>query len=160
MFFKPIFQVYLPALQGHLPRNVLRTFRAFLEFYYIACRDVITEDDLKQLEDAMSRFHAFREVFAPIRGRNGFSLPRQHSMVHYLLLIRLFAAPNGHCTSITESKHIRVVKEVWRRSSRHKAVFQMLRTNQRLDQLSAAKVDFRTRRMLDGTLLHSITHRK
>ena len=142
-------------MQGHLPGNVLRTFRAFLEFYYIACKDVITEDDLKQLQDAMSRFHAFREVFAPIRGKNGFSLPRQHSMVHYLLLIRLFAAPNGHCT---ESKHIRAVKETWHRSSRHKAVFQMLRTNQRLDQLSAANVDFSKRGMLNGTLLHSVAH--
>src|SRR5258705_3200577 len=39
-------QLYLPALQGHLPADVLRTFRAFLEFCYIARRDVITEDDL------------------------------------------------------------------------------------------------------------------
>jgi hypothetical protein len=139
-------------LQGHLPGDVLRTFRAFLEFYFIARRDVITEDDLEELQDAISRLHAFREVFRPIR-RNGFSLPRQHAIVHYPALIRLFAAPNGLCSSITESKHIRAVKEPWRRSNRNQALFQMLTTNQRIDQLSAARVDFTKRGMLNGSVL-------
>ena len=150
------YQVYLPALQGHLPGDVLRIFSAFLEFYYTARRDVITEDDLDKLEDVISRLHSFRTVFAPIRGAKGFSLPRQHAIVHYPSLIRLFAAPNRLCSSITESKHIRAVKEPWRRSNRNEAIFQMLRTNQRLDQLSAARVDFTKRGMLNGTLLESV----
>jgi hypothetical protein len=95
------------------PPDVIRTFRALLEFYYIARRDVITEDDLDELESAITRFHKYREVFSPIRGKNGFSLPRQHAIVHYPAVIRLFGAPNGVCTSITESKHIRAVKEPW-----------------------------------------------
>jgi len=148
-------QVYLPALQGHLPGDVIRTFCAFLEFCYTAHRDVITEDDLAELEDALSRFHLFREVFAPIRP-NGFLLPRQHALVHYPDLIRLFGAPNGICSSITESKHICAVKEPWRRSSRNEALLQMLVTNQCLDQLSAAHVEFGERGMLNGTLLESV----
>jgi hypothetical protein len=148
--------VYLPALQGHLPVDVVRTFCAFLEFCYIARRDIITEDDLAELEDAISRFHSFQEVFAPIRGKNGFSLPRQHSMVHYPDLIRLFGAPNGLCSSITESKHIHAVKEPWHRSNRTQALFQMLTTNQRLDQLAAAQVDFTQCGMLAGTLLEHV----
>jgi len=143
-------------LQGHLPGDVIRTFRAFLEFCYIARRDVITEDDLAEMKDALSRFHSFREIFAPIRGKNGFSLPRQHSIVHYPALIRLFGAPNGICTSITESKHIRAVKEPWRRSNRNQALFQILTTNQRLDQLSAARDDFTKCGMLEGTLMESV----
>src|SRR5258707_8257988 len=50
-----VLKVYLPALQGHLPVDVIRTFRALLEFYYIARRDVLTEDDLDKLEDAITR---------------------------------------------------------------------------------------------------------
>jgi hypothetical protein len=141
----------MPALQGHLPGEVIRTFRAFLEFCYIARRDVITEDDLDEMDDALLRFHSFREVFRPIRPK-GFSLPRQHSIVHYPTLVRLFGAPNGICSSITESKHIRAVKEPWRRSSRNQALFQMLTTNQRLDQLSAVRDDFTKRGMLNGKL--------
>jgi hypothetical protein len=145
----------LPALQGHLPPGVIRTIRSFLEFYYIAHRDVITEHDLDKLQDAISRFHTYRQVFSPLRGAKGFSLPRQHSIVHYPALIRLFRAPNGLCSSMTESKHIHAVKEPWRRSSRNNALFQMLTTNQRLDQLAAARVNFTKRGMLNGTLLES-----
>jgi hypothetical protein len=65
-------------------------------------------------------------------------------------LVRLFGAPNGLCSSITESKHIRAVKEPWRRSNRNQALGQMLVTNQRLDQLMAARSDFTDRGMLNG----------
>ena len=83
-------------------------------------------------------------------------MPRQHSIIHYYTLIRLFGAPNGLCSSITESKHIRAVKEPWRRSNRNEALGQMLITNQRLDQLAAARTDFSQRGMLNGSCLTSI----
>jgi len=83
----------------------------------------------------------------------GFNLPRQHSLNHYLQLIRAFGAPNGLCSSITESKHIKAVKEPWRRSNRFNALSQMLLTNQRLDKLAAAHVNFAHRGMLQGTCL-------
>jgi hypothetical protein len=138
-FFIQVCKVYLPALQGHLPVGVIRTFRAFLEFCYIARRSALTEADLNGLQDALTRFHEHRQIFETAGVRpDGISLPRQHSLVHYAALIRLFAAPNGLCTSITESKHIRAVKEPWRRSSRNQPLGQMLVTNQRLDQLAAA----------------------
>lgn len=68
-------------------------------------------------------------------------------------MIRAFGAPNGLCSSITESKHIKAVKKPWRRSSRYQALGQMLLTNQRLDKLAAARVDFQRRGMLKGTCL-------
>ncbi|KAJ7678406.1 hypothetical protein B0H17DRAFT_109703 [Mycena rosella] len=43
--------------------------------------------------------------------------------------------PNGLCSSITESKHIKAVKEPWRRSSRFNALLQMLTTISRLDKV-------------------------
>jgi hypothetical protein len=134
----------------------VRTFRAFLEFCYIARRDAITEDDLSQLRDALVRFHEYREIFVTTGVRPHFLLPRQHSMVHYHSLIRHFGAPNGLCTSITESKHIRAVKKPWRRSNRNEALGQMLVTNQRLDQLVAARTDFENRGMLNGTCLSEV----
>lgn len=146
-------QVYLPAIEGHVPHDVLRTFRAFLEFCYIARHDVITEKTLRELDDALTRFHHYRVIFKELGIRPGFSLPRQHSLVHYASLIREFGAPNGVCTSITESKHITAVKEPWRRSNRYNALGQMLLTNQRLDKLAAARVNFTDRGMLDGTCL-------
>jgi hypothetical protein len=63
-------------------------------------------------------------------------------MTHYSMLIRLFGAPNGLCSSITESKHIPAVKNSYQRSNRYQALLQMLLTNQRLDKLAAARADF------------------
>jgi hypothetical protein len=132
---------------------MVRAIRAFLEFCYIARKNVLTEDDLSELQSALSRFHQYREIFISTGVRDHFSLPRQHSMVHYYSLIRLFGAPNGLCSSITESMHIRAVKEPWRRSNRNEALGQMLVTNQRLDQLAAARTDFERRGMLNGSCL-------
>ena len=67
----------------------------------------------------------------------------------------MFGAPNGLCSSMTEAKHIKAVKEPWRRSSRYEALGQILLTNQRQDKLAAARVDFTSRGMLDGTVISS-----
>jgi hypothetical protein len=147
-------QVYLPAIDGHVPDEMVQTIRAFLEFCYIARRDIHDTHSLAALDDALQRFHQHREIFRTSGIRSdGFNLPRQHSLIHYCKLIRAFGAPNGLCSSITESKHIKAVKEPWRRSSRFEALSQMLLTNQRLDKLAAARVDFADRGMLQGTCL-------
>jgi hypothetical protein len=133
---------------------VLCTFRAFLEFCYIVRRDFINEEALLELTDSLNRFHHYRAIFVELGIRpDGISLPRQHSLIHYHASIRAFGAPNGLCSSITESKHIVAVKDPWRRSNRHKALGQMLLTNQRLDKLAAAHADFTDRGMLESTCL-------
>src|SRR5712692_7518252 len=135
---------------------MLKTFRAFLEFCYIARAGVLDTKSLALLTDALKRFHDHWVIFEECGVRaDGFALPRQHALSHYPSLIRAFGAPNGLCSSITESKHIKAVKEPWRRSGRHEALGQMLLTNQRLDKLAVSRVDFRDRGMLDGTCLES-----
>ncbi|KAG1863475.1 hypothetical protein C8R48DRAFT_602511 [Suillus tomentosus] len=148
---KALMKVFLPAIEGHVPQDMVRAFRALLEFCYLVRRNIITEDTLIQIQDALRRFHHYRKIFDTVIPT--FSLPRQHSMAHYVDMIRLFGAPNGLCSSITESKHIKAVKEPWRWSSRHNALGQMLVTNQRLDKLAASRVDFDARGMLTGTIL-------
>jgi hypothetical protein len=142
--------VYLHAVEGYLPNEIVCAIRSFLEFCYIVRRSVITENTLVDLDDALARFHEHRAAFQDqgIRTK-GFTLPRQHSMVHYRDMIRLFGAPNGLCSSITEAKHIKAVKEPWRRSNRNKPLKQMLLTNQRLDKLMAARIEFTRRGMLE-----------
>ncbi|KAI0632415.1 hypothetical protein C8Q77DRAFT_1218797 [Trametes polyzona] len=148
---KALMKVYLPAIVGYVPDQMVQAFSAFLEFCYLVRRNVITTETLLQIEDALDRFHQHRVIFKEVGVRlAGFSLPRQHSLVHYPRLIQLFGAPNGLCSSITESKHIKAVKEPYRRSNRYEALGQMLLTNQRLDKLAAARLDFQSRGMLQG----------
>lgn len=130
----------------------MQAMRALIEFCYIARRNVHDTNTLIQLNDALERFHKYRTIFQESGVRmNGFNLPRQHSLIHYAKLIRAFGAPNGLCSSITESKHIKAVKEPWRRSNRFEALGQMLLTNQRIDKLAASRNDFTARGMLEGT---------
>ena len=144
-------QVYLPAIAGHVPPQMVRAISSFMEFCYLVRRSVLDDDDLEAIDTAVADFHRDRVAFNEIRP-DGYSLPRQHSLVHYRFLIQEFGAPNGLCSSITESKHIKAVKEPWRRSSRFKALGQMLVTNQRLDKLAAARVNFQARGMLSSSI--------
>jgi hypothetical protein len=146
--------VYLPAIEGYVPNRMLCAIRSFLDFCYTVRRNVITESTLIDLEEALARFHEYWMVFQEEDIREmGFSLPRQHSMNHYLDMIRLFGAPNGLCSSITEAKHIKAVKELWCQRNRNKPLKQMLLTNQRLDKLAAARIDFTQRGMLKKSKL-------
>jgi hypothetical protein len=144
----------LPAIDGHVPQDMVHTIRAFTEFCYIARHEIIDDDDLKDLDNALGRFYHYRSIFQTEGIRpDGFSLPRQHSLLNYHHLIQQFGAPNGLCSSITESKHIKAVKEPWQWSNRYNALGQMPLTNQRLDKLAASRVDFNARGMLEGTCL-------
>ncbi|KAG1848126.1 hypothetical protein F4604DRAFT_1935550 [Suillus subluteus] len=123
---KALMKVFIPAIEGHVPQEMVRAFRALLEFCFLVRRNVITEDTMKQIQDALTRFHHYRQIFETLGTVPHFSLPRQHSMIHYVDMIRLFTAPNGLCSSITESKHIKAVKDPWRWSSKNNALGQPL----------------------------------
>ena len=90
--------MYISAIQGHVPNDMVRTFRAFLEICYIVRKEYVGEDTLMELDHALKRFHKYRRVFLDTLVREHFDLPRQHALLHYPELIRLFGAPNGHCT--------------------------------------------------------------
>ncbi|KAH6905748.1 hypothetical protein BKA70DRAFT_1373002 [Coprinopsis sp. MPI-PUGE-AT-0042] len=141
---KALMKSILPALAGRVPEQMVHTVRDFLEFTYLVRRPVITEDDLKRLDGLVASFHNNREIFRDLGIRpTGFSLPRQHAMVHYRHLIQEFGAPNGLDSSITESKHIKAVKKPYRRSSRNRPLGQMLVTNQRTDKILAMRIKLR-----------------
>ncbi|KAH7919985.1 hypothetical protein BV22DRAFT_1107896 [Leucogyrophana mollusca] len=147
---KASMKVYLPAIEGYMPPDMVHALRAFLKFCYIARHDIITDDTLEDLENTLQCFHKYCKIFITSGVCSDFSLPHQHALDHYSMLIRMFGAPNGLCSSITESKHIKAVKEPWRCSNRYNTLRQMLLTNQRLDKIAALQVDFAARGMLDG----------
>ncbi|KAF7983491.1 hypothetical protein HWV62_21806 [Athelia sp. TMB] len=140
---KALMKVYIGALTGLVPSEMVQCFAAFMDACYITRRADFDEATLTELDNAVTRFHHHREVFRTHDVRpTGFSLPRQHSLRHYHRHIEEFGAPGGLCSSITESRHITAVKKPWRRSNRYEALGQMLLTNQRLEKLAAARVQF------------------
>lgn len=129
-----------------MPRDMIRAISAFLDFCYLVRRPTVTQTTLQNIQDALDRFHRYRPIFQKTgvreHGPKEFSLPRQHALKHYIEHIISFGAPNGLCSSITESMHIHAVKKPWQRSSRFKALEQILLVNQRLSKLAAIRRSF------------------
>lgn len=149
--------MYLAAIVGLVPLQMVKALRHFVNFCYLARRNILDDKSLQLMDEALQDFHRERDIFISTGVWDGpISLPRQHSMVHYVQKIRKFGAPNGLCTSITESKHIQAVKKPWRRSNRYNVLAQMLIINQRADKLAAARVDFVARGMLHGMCLSTL----
>jgi hypothetical protein len=123
----------------------------FMDLCYIFRQNAIAATALKTAEALLKRFHDLRRIFITEGVRDSISLPRQHALPHYLASIPLFGSPNGLCSSITESKHIKAVKEPWRRSSRFRALIQMLRTIIRLEKLAALRRRFLREGLLIGS---------
>ncbi|KAG1888765.1 hypothetical protein F4604DRAFT_1877254 [Suillus subluteus] len=121
---KALMKVHLAAIEGHVPQDVVHAFSILLNFCYLVWHKSLTKADLVQIQDALNHFHKYWEIFKTTSAIITFS-----------------------------SKHIKAVKEPWRCSSRFKALSQMLLTNQHLDKLAAARVDFEAHGMLCGSCL-------
>ena len=143
--------MYLTAIAGHVPSEMVKCLASFMDFCYLVRRNAVTSDMLHAIEETLAQFHHHRDIFIQSGVRIDISLPRQHALKHYPRSIRLFGSPNGLCSSMTESKHIKAVKEPWRRSSRYKALVQMLRTNSRMDKMAFARRVFTGQGMMAGT---------
>ncbi|KAI9452680.1 hypothetical protein BJY52DRAFT_1124162 [Lactarius psammicola] len=134
---KALMKVFLAAIAGYVPSAMVRCVAAFMDACYIARRNAIDSPSLERFRDRVQAFHQLRTIFIKVGVRATISLPRQHALKHFYHAIHLFGSPNGLCSSITESKHIRAVKEPWRRSNRYHALAQMLKTILRMDKMAA-----------------------
>ena len=108
-------QVYLLAIEGHVPKEMVLAMKAFTDFCYIARQNIHNMHSLKVLNTALECFHQHCDIFKECGIQiKGFNLLCQHSMIHYIQLICMYSTPNGLCSLIMESKHIKAVKEPWR----------------------------------------------
>ena len=131
---------------------MVQSIATFMDACYIARRNVITAPALKRFRENVEKFYQLWNIFIDTGVRDSISLPRQHALKHFYHSIHLFGSPNGLCSSITESKHIKAVKEPWRRSSRYQALIQMLWVITRMEKMSALRRILSDRNLLIGTM--------
>jgi hypothetical protein len=132
---------------------MVRCGRELLECLYRIRADEHDDNSLAELAEHEQLYVQLREIFRTTGVREDFNLPRQHGLFHFGPNIKRFGSANGLCTTLTESKHRKVIKEPWRRSSHYEALPQMLQINSRLDQLRACAVAFRKRTQLRDSLI-------
>ncbi|KAJ7242405.1 hypothetical protein B0H12DRAFT_1326085 [Mycena haematopus] len=94
---KALMKIYLGAVAGYLPSDMVKALAAFMEFCYLVRRNAISTSDLTTIKNVLGRFHQYRAIFIECGVRTDISLPRQHSLVHYPRSIQLFGSPNGLC---------------------------------------------------------------
>ena len=103
-------QIYLPAIEEYVPDNMIKALCTFLEFCYLAHHNIHNRKSLDRMDKALQSYHHYHKIFLATGVRMGFNLPCQHALIHYIRAIQLFGAPNGLCSSIMESKHIKAMK--------------------------------------------------
>ena len=80
-------KVFLLAIAGLVPEQMVRALSAFLEFCYLVHRLQIDEDVLIKIDAAIERYHIEHEIFVECGLRSDFNLPHQHALLHYRVLI-------------------------------------------------------------------------
>jgi hypothetical protein len=100
--------------------RITRAASALLDFIELASLPAHTEMTLTMLEDALARFHADKDVFFDLGGREieGFDLNKLHSLLHYAEAIRLHGALDGYNTEWSERLHIDYAKKAYQASNR------------------------------------------
>ena len=60
---KALMKVFLPAIVGHVPPQMVSVTATFTKFCYIVRRLVITTEDLVKLDELLAQFHVEPEIF-------------------------------------------------------------------------------------------------
>ena len=94
-------KVFLPAVMGFVPDEMVMCLGAFLNFCYVTHHSDFDETTLDDLDATLARFHLHREIFCTtgVHEENGFNLPHQHTLVHFCCNIEDFGTLNGICSS-------------------------------------------------------------
>jgi len=106
------------VIDVQLPDNISNvclvcSIHALLDFLYLAQYPVHTDETLELLEDALSQFHANKDIFVKLGICDGFNLPKLHFASHYVKLIKLYGTTDNFNTKYTECLHIDLTKDAY-----------------------------------------------
>jgi hypothetical protein len=117
----------LPLPGGQGPSRVIKAVRAVLDFVYLAQLRSHTTETLRRLDESLSAFHVNKDIFIDLGTRDGFDIPKLHSMLHYSSSILLFGSTDNYNTEQTERLHIDFTKDAYRATNRKDEYQQMTR---------------------------------
>ncbi|KAH9837658.1 uncharacterized protein C8Q71DRAFT_706547 [Rhodofomes roseus] len=126
----------LPLPGGLSPVRLVRTVRAILDFLYLAGYPAHTSKTLDLMDDALSRFHANKDIFIDLGIRSNFNLPKLHWVSkHWRRAIEYLGTSDNFDTQYTERLHIDFAKQAYR-ATNHKDEFrQMTRWLERKEKI-------------------------
>ncbi|KAJ3846903.1 hypothetical protein EV368DRAFT_76920 [Lentinula lateritia] len=105
--------VDIPHLTPHQSHALMTATRALLDFLYLACYPIHSDESLNILEQALQTFHDYKQVFIDLNVRQHFNIPKVHFMCHYIRAIKLFGTCDNYNTETTEWLHINFAKDAY-----------------------------------------------
>jgi hypothetical protein len=99
-------KVFVGVVEGSDPR-VVRAAAAMMDFVHFASLPAHTDATLLQLDNALRRFHADKQVFIDLEGRDAdhFNFNKLHALMHYADAIRSHGSLDGYNTEWSERLH-------------------------------------------------------
>ncbi|OCH83751.1 hypothetical protein OBBRIDRAFT_808769 [Obba rivulosa] len=139
---KEMEKVFLGVVMGCRDARVVQAVRAVLDFIYLASLQSHTTQTLELLQDALQRFHNFKDVFVELgaRSKSHFNIPKIHAMQHYVDMIMLFGSADGFNTESPERLHIDYAKDAYRASNHRDYLIQMVTWLQRQEAVDSFSV--------------------
>ncbi|KAI0324537.1 hypothetical protein GY45DRAFT_1349365 [Cubamyces sp. BRFM 1775] len=129
--------VDMPLPGGRAVTNrLLRATRGLLDFLYLAQYPIHSDESLSALEDALSDFHAHRDVFITLNARDAFNIPKLHFLLHYVDFVKLFGTTDNYNTEATERLHIDFAKEAYRATNHKDEYPQMTKWLERREKMA------------------------
>jgi len=149
---KQIAKVLLACLVGRLPQQGLDACRGLMDFIYLAQYPSHSETTLQYMEDALELFHHNKQFFIDFNIRDGFNIPKFHSLLHYVSSIRLLGTTDNYNTEAFERLHIDFAKKGWQASNKKDEFPQMIAWMTRQEKMWSFQTYIDS---LDGSLSES-----
>ena len=91
-------KVYLPAIESHVPTDMVHTVCDLLDFRYLVCHNIIDPNILDAIKKKVESFHKHHEVFIHTGVCENWNLPCMNALKCFVWLIKKYSAPNGLCS--------------------------------------------------------------
>jgi len=134
---KNMAKILLGCLVGSMPATGIKAVTALLDFIYIAQYTAHDNTTFGYLRDALQRFRQHRQYFLDCKIRKHFSIPKFHSLLHYIESIELFGTTDNYNTEMFERLHIDFAKHGWRATNQRDEFPQMIRWLSRQEKVAS-----------------------
>ncbi len=139
---------FIPIISGHksITPGVMRAFRAILDFIYIAQFETHSSTTIRQLEDALVRFHAYKHHLSDAGVRDGtrrkglFNIKKVELLHHDGRFISTVGSLMQYSAEQTERCHITMAKAPYRATNHKDHEEQVCRVLDRQEKLTLFEI--------------------
>ena len=109
----------------NMPQDAITAVRAILDFIHIAQYPSHDDATLSYLTEALNLWESKKSIFIKLGIHDTLNIPKFHSLLHYVEMIRCFGTTDNYNTEMFERLHIDYAKKAWRATNKRDEYPQM-----------------------------------